>query len=258
MSPSTGRTSTLDIRTPEGVTFSLPLAGPVSRGAAWMIDFAVILGLYIGASKLSALVSIVGGDWGMAVRMLLMLAISLGYGFVSEWFMRGQTIGKKVMKLRVMDERGLTLTLGQVAVRNVMRTVDALPLLYAVGGISMVLTRHSQRLGDLAAGTVVVRLRETKEPRLESILAGQYNSFRDHPLQEARLRQRTSPEEARLCLSALLRRDTLEPGHRLRLYGELASHYRESVEFPAEVTIGLTDEQFLRNVVETLFRKRSV
>ncbi len=73
----------------------------------------------------------------------------------------------------------------------------------------------------------------------------------------ARLRQKISPEVAAVALQALLRRQALEPESRLVLFKELATHFRAKAEFPAEATDGLADEQFLRNVVDVIYRTRT-
>lgn len=253
---SLGKTTTLEIRTPEGVVFSLPLAGPVSRAIAITLDYFVVLGLAWACNTLLLLVAIVSPAWALALPVLVFFAVQMFYGMLCEWFWRGQTVGKRVMGIRVVDDRGLGLRPGQVVVRNILRAVDSLPLFYLVGGVAMVFSRHCQRLGDLAAGTVVVRSVPVREPRLEALLAGEYNSFRQHPMVEAQLRQKASPEEAGLALSALLRRNDLEPEQRLRVFSEIASHFRGVASFPEEITVALTDEQYVRNVVDTLFRKR--
>jgi len=249
-------TTTLDIRTPEGVEFSLPLAGPASRAAALTIDFVVVLAVTWGLSTLSVLVTLISPEWAAALPALIFFLVHMTYSMVLEGWWRGQTVGKRALGLRVVDARGLTLQPGQVVMRNLLRLVDILPAFYTVGGAAMVLTRHCQRLGDLAAGTVVVRRTSVREPRLDAVLAGPYNSFRHHPLVEARLRQRTTPELAALALSALMRRDALEPSARLRVFAALAAHFRELASFPAGATAGLSDEQYLRNVVETVYRRR--
>lgn len=249
-------TTTLEIRTPEGVVFSLPLAGPASRGAAVAIDLVVVVLMAWLLSTLALLLAVVSADWARALPVLILFLVKMLYGMVLEGFWRGQTLGKYVLGLRVVDDQGLSLRPSQVVVRNILRLVDSLPIFYLVGGISMVLTRHCQRLGDLAAGTVVVRESRAREPRLDALLAGEFNSFRQHPLAEARLRQRTSPELAGVALSALLRRESMEPSARLRVFGQLAAHFRSLAEFPAETTLGLSDEQYLRNVVESVYRKR--
>src|SRR5206468_250385 len=71
----------------------------------------------------------------------------------------GKTLGKRLMHLRVVDARGGPVTVGQAVVRNLVRAVDFLPLYYAVGAIAIFASPRNQRLGDLAAGTVVVRER---------------------------------------------------------------------------------------------------
>jgi hypothetical protein len=87
-------------------------------------------------------------------------------------------------------------------------------------------------------------------------MAGKYNSLRDYPHLEARLRQRVSPREAGLALQALLRRNQLDSQARLDLFEQMAAHFRSLVLFPAEACEGITAEQYVRNVVDVLFRPR--
>lgn len=150
-------TTSLTIRTPEGIEFALPLAGPVSRMLALTVDLAAIAAFSSAAAKLLAPLQMFGQDIAQATQIVLFFAIYLVYGGLTEWFWRGQTIGKKLLGLRVVDARGLRLEPAQVVVRNLMRFIDAMPALYLVGGVACVFSRHRQRLGDLAAGTVVVR-----------------------------------------------------------------------------------------------------
>ena len=251
------RVTTLKIATPEGVTFSLPLAGPFTRSVSYFLDLAVMLTVFKVLSPLFSALAVIGGDFGMGVIILVQFAFVNAMFMAVELLWRGQTVGKKVLGLRVIDERGLKLRASQVVIRNLLRFVDMLPLCYALGGTVSLFNSRSQRLGDLAAGTVVVRSVKSAPPDVESILAGKYNSLRAHPHLEARLRQKITPEEAQLALHALVRREQLAPEARVRLYGELAEHLRAKVKFPEESVFGLSDEQYVRNVVETVFRKRS-
>ena len=251
-----GRTNTLVIRTPEGISFSLLLAGPVTRFFAWAIDLACIAAVAFILSFLHALVGLVSRDIGVAVATLLYFGVSIGYGILTEWYWRGQTLGKRILKLRVVDEQGLRLQFSQIAIRNLLRFVDALPLFYLVGGLACLISRRVQRLGDYAANTVVIRSRPSVEYDLEEIASGKYNSFRDHPHIEARLRQRVSPDEAALAVQALQRRNELESDARVALFRHFADHFRALIVFPEEATFGLTDEQYVRNVVDSLFRGR--
>jgi uncharacterized RDD family membrane protein YckC len=251
------RVSTLNIATPEGVTFSVPLAGPVLRSAAYFIDIFVLMGVMKVLGYFLGLLQLLG-DVGIGLSILINFAVMEGARMVCELLWRGQTPGKKVMGLRVMDERELKLQPSQVVVRNLLRFVDMLPLFYGLGGVVSLFSSRSQRLGDLAAGTVVVRSVKTSAPDVEGILAGKFNSFREHPNLEARLRQKVAPEEAQLALHALVRREELDPAARVRLYEGLGTLFREKVKFPDETVFGLSDEQYVRNVVETVFRKREV
>ena len=243
------------IRTPEGIIFPLTLAGPVTRCLAWVVDaflMMVLEGALIGSLSVLGAIS---ADLANALAYILFFVISIGYPILLEWYWRGQTFGKRLLRLRVMDSSGLRLKPSQIVVRNLLRFVDGLPLFYAVGGISCLLSRYSQRLGDLAANTIVVRTPEIAAPDLAQILAGKFNSFREYPVLTARLRQRVSPREAGIALQALLRRDELDPSARVELFGSIATHARKIVEFPPEVTEGLTDEQYVRNLVDIVFRK---
>jgi hypothetical protein len=121
----------------------------------------------------------------------------------------------------------------------------------------MVLSRRAQRLGDLGASTVVVHIPKHAEPDLDQLLAGKFNSFRQFPHLEARLRQRATPYEARLALQSVVRRDDLEPEARVRLFGELSAHFKTLVAFPPEAVEAMPDEQYIRNVVDILFRPRT-
>jgi uncharacterized RDD family membrane protein YckC len=250
---NSSRVNTLLIRTPEGIVFPLILASPVTRFLAWIVDLACIAVMIYIAYMLLALIAAINRDFASALLIALYFLISIGYGIATEWLWRGQTVGKRLLKLRVMDSAGLRLQFSQVVIRNLLRFVDNIPLLYALGGVVCVVSRHGQRLGDIAANTIVIRLRETAEPDLDQILAGKYNSFREHPHLAARLRQRTTPEEAGIALQAVLRRNELEAGPRVELFEAIAAHLKTKVQFPQEALEGITDEQYLRNCVDILF-----
>ncbi len=244
----------LHITTPEGIEFSLPLAGPLTRFLAWTVDAVCVLGLFLAASKLLQPLYMIFPGAAYAILVLAHFAIGIGYGIILEWFWRGQTLGKRILRLRVMDEQGLRLKFSQVVIRNLMRFVDRLPLAYLVGGLACLFSRHAQRLGDFAASTIVVRQPKLTEPDLAQLLAGKFNSLRAHPHLAARLRQRASPGEAAIALQALVRRGELEPAARLTLFQALAGHFRAMVEFPAADTEGISDEQYVRNVVDILYK----
>jgi uncharacterized RDD family membrane protein YckC len=251
------RAQTLTVRTPEGVVFATRLAGPVTRFLAWGVDLLCILILSNVIGLIATLIFFVSPDLAQAISIILMFVITLSYSILLEWFWRGETVGKRLLRLRVVDLEGMRLQPSQVVVRNLLRAVDFLPAFYVVGGLACLLNRHAQRLGDIAANTVVIRMPRLDTPDVEQLLAGKFNSLRQHPHLEARLRQRVTPAEADLALRALLRRDDFEPAERVRLFSQLAAHFRELVSFPPDASEGLTDEQYVRNVVDSLFRKRA-
>ena len=251
------KTSALEIRTPEGVLFSQLLAGPVTRAAAWAVDVTCIGALLTVLSFLLLPLQIISPNLGAAAATLGYFGLSIGYGVACEWWWRGQTVGKRILRLRVVDAEGLRLQFNQIVTRNLLRFVDSLPLFYFVGGLVCWFSPKCQRLGDIAANTIVIRQPRLAQPDLDQLLAGKYNSLRQHPHLAARLRQRVSPAEAAVALQALLRRDEFEPVARVELFGELAAHFRGLVELPSEALEGITDEQFLRNVVDVVYRSRT-
>lgn len=248
--------NTLRVRTPEGVSFSFQIASPMARFLAWGIDLAVIVGLLFILLTSISLLQVFSQDFHQALIFLIYFGVSIGYGITLEWAWRGQTIGKKLLRLRVMDETGLPLQFRQVVLRNLLRVVDKLPYFYLVGGVTAVLSAKSQRLGDIASGTIVVRNRPAALPDLEQLLGDKYNSLREHVHLQARIRQAVSPREGTIALQALLRRGELTPEARITLFSSLAETFRSYVALPEEVTLGLSDEQLVRNVVDILFRSR--
>ena len=243
------------VRTPEGILFTLPLAGPVSRAWAWMIDAAAIMACYQMGGVLFRLVGLLSPDVSTAVAIFSFFILRTAYAMVMEWYWQGQTLGKRVMGLRVMDLNGLRLQPSQVIIRNLLRAVDSLPLFYMVGGAVSLINRNGQRLGDLAANTMVVKAGRTLEPDLDLILEkNRYNSLRDYPHLAARLRQQAAPEETGIALQALMRRDELSPEARVALFDEIAAHFKSKVAFPSEAVEGVSNEQYVRNVTDVLFK----
>ena len=249
--------NTLTIRTPEGISFSFILAGPVPRFLAWVIDQAVIV---VAGSVIQSLIRLIGvalPDLASATMFIIFFALSIGYGILLEWLWRGQTIGKRVMHLRVADAGGLHLHFSQIVLRNLLRVADRLPALFLLGGMTVLLNRRNQRLGDIAANTIVTRIPPVGLPDVSQIMGDKFNSFRDYAYLSARLRQNISPAEANLALRAILRRGELDPEKRLTLFAEMAQHFQGIIDFPEDATVGLTDEQYIRNIVDCIYNTDS-
>jgi uncharacterized RDD family membrane protein YckC len=248
------RTNRLQVRTPEGILFSFLLASPVARFLAVCIDVACVIAITYSLRIVVALLGVLQPDIAMAFQIIAYFVVSIAYGIGTEWFWRGQTVGKRLLRLRVLDERGLKLELNQIVIRNLLRCIDLLPAFYAVGGTVCLLTRYAQRLGDIAANTVVVRNAPILEPDLDQLRPDKWNSLRDYPHLSARLRQGVTPATAALVVEAILRRQEFGPPERLRLFHELAQHFKTLVPYPPETVDGVTDEQYVRNVADVIFR----
>ncbi len=252
----TDRINTLIIKTPEGVEFSLRLAGPVTRFLAWSIDLGTIIAIMSILNVLFTIIGVINRDLAVAANFIGFFVITIGYGIFMEWYWQGQTLGKKLLRLRVMDAQGLRLQFSQVVIRNLLRFVDSLPALYLVGGLVCLFNQRAQRLGDFAANTIVTWNPRISEPDLNQLLEGKYNSFHEYPHLEARLRQHVTPQEAQIAVQSIMRRDMLDPQERITLFRELSEYFKTLVTFPQEATDGISDERYVRNVVEALYQPR--
>jgi uncharacterized RDD family membrane protein YckC len=246
---------TIQIQTPEGVVFNLTAAGIFTRFLAWVVDGAAIMVASSLIVTLTTFLAIISPDIANALSVVLYAVISVGYGIFTEWRWRGQSFGKRLLRLRVIDASGLKLQLSQIIIRNLLRPVDLLPACYLLGGVFSFCNRRSQRLGDLAANTVVISIPEAFVLNTQSIKEGKYNSFRDYPHLESRLRQRVKPVEAAIALDAILRRDEISPAARVELFQQIAAHFRTLVPFEEKIDDMITDEQFVRNAVASIYRQ---
>jgi uncharacterized RDD family membrane protein YckC len=149
------------LETPESVAVSYPIAGIGSRFLALLIDsliqtlviIAVVIVMYVAGLNL-------GGSAGyvvFGVGTLIIAVILLGYFIFFEIVWNGQTPGKRAMRLRVILTSGYPLTPLAALIRNVLRLVDVLPTFYAVGIVTMIVNKHARRVGDLVAGTMVIK-----------------------------------------------------------------------------------------------------
>lgn len=212
----------LRVRTPENVTFEFELAAIPARAAAWVLDVLAMIALIMIAMKIVESFALAGG-FASAVGLVAVFVVQWGYGALSEWALGGQTIGKRILGLRVLDERGLRITFVQAVVRNLVRTVDFLPGFYLVGGVSALLDGRGRRLGDLAAGTIVVRERRAPTPAAIVPAAERHNTFVHDPAVVLAARRITAPErDAMIALG--LRRERLPLAVRHELFGRLADH----------------------------------
>jgi len=161
----------LSIDTPELVAIEMPLAGVGSRFIALLVDYLIwgaglVVLLILARLLLPALhaFSRISAQWAEAVVIFVLFLLNWGYFTLFEAFGNGRTPGKRVAKIRVIQRSGRSIGLLESMARNLVRYVDQVPFFYGVGVIAMFVTRQHQRLGDLAAGTLVVRDRDPESP----------------------------------------------------------------------------------------------
>ena len=227
------------IATPEGVQLALPLAGLGSRFMAGLLDYT-LCGVVFLIVILATLA--VGGDLAATiVAVTAVLAINVGYFTLFEVFGGGRTLGKRATGLRVVTDGGGQVGLRASLIRNIIRLLEFAFLFYTPAVICVLATTNNQRLGDLAAGTLVVR-----DTKLQSVVPAAPQTPEVSPERYARWDVTgIGEEEAGAVRSFLERRDQLRPGARRALAEQLAGRLRPLV---AGAQRGLGDEAFLEHL----------
>lgn len=140
------------METPEGIELELRVAGVMVRSAAWVIDLVMRLLLYF--------ICIYAFSWlqnvGKGITFILIFMLEWFYPVLFEVYFHGASIGKRAMKIKVVNDNGTPVGWSASLIRNLLRAVDFLPFLYGLGLISMLSNRQFKRLGDLSAGTIVI------------------------------------------------------------------------------------------------------
>jgi uncharacterized RDD family membrane protein YckC len=237
----------LEVETADHVVLRYDLAGGGNRGFAALVDFIIASFLGFGVLTATALLAAAFGPavvttFGGVIALLGLLAIWL-YFIVLEWMWNGQTIGKRVFGLRVIGGDGAPAGFVAVLVRNLGRIIDFLPGFYGLGLLVIVLSPRSQRLGDMAAGTYVVR---APQPRLD------YFSLRTvTPLGAgtAVTTRRLPGEAQRLVREFVAREASLAPADRARVAKQLADRLRP---YAVDADASLDDVEFLRALARAL------
>ena len=195
----------LVIETPERVPLHFALASIGNRFIACAIDHALqvltIILMVIGFTLLADY-SRVGGilsnapKWVYAILIIILFLIVSGYFAFFEWIWKGQTPGKRWLKLRVIREDGRPVTFWEASVRNLLRSFDMMPApFYSIGLISVFVSSIDQRVGDMVAGTVVVREREAEAPAFAQVFAA--------PVSDPALRRSFKPVDFTASLDSL-------------------------------------------------------
>jgi uncharacterized RDD family membrane protein YckC len=205
MSATIATEEILVIETPERVPLHFALASIGNRFLACAIDHLIqivtIVLLIFGFTVIANYSSLgerltSAPKWVYAVLVILLFLIISGYFAFFEWLRNGQTPGKRWLKLRVIREDGRPVTFWEAAVRNLLRTFDMMPTpFYSIGLISVFISSRDQRVGDLVAGTVVVRERETEAPAFAQVFTA--------PISDPAMRRSYRPVEFTANLNGL-------------------------------------------------------
>jgi uncharacterized RDD family membrane protein YckC len=238
------------VRTPERVFFRYELAGPVERVLAYVVDALCMGGLLI----LSAVVLGRAGRFAAPLVFVAFFLIQWGYFLFFEWRSNGSTPGKRMLGIKVIQDQGVRCSFERLVLRNFLRVVDAQPFLYGLGGLVLLLTPKGQRVGDLAAGTICVRV--PKAPPLAAVaeISTRFNSLREDAAARQRIRQLLSPRESELLVSLALRRDLLDRAPRLALFARTAAYLRRRLRLTGHD--GLPDERLVLNVAAVVLQEK--
>jgi len=191
---------TLIIETPERVPLHFALASIGNRFLAVAIDhfiqyLAIVLISLAVLSFAGMTGSLFGGEffqempkWTIAILIIVVFALFAGYFVFFEWLWNGQTPGKRLMKLRVIREDGRPITLWEALARNLLRIFDAVPgfvlPIYSIGLITIFMNSRDQRIGDMFAGTVVVRERTDEAPTFAETFSNRISDLAFHRVQK--------------------------------------------------------------------------
>jgi uncharacterized RDD family membrane protein YckC len=246
---------TLDVRTPESIAFSYELAGIGSRFLAVTLDLLIQIAILLALGFGLALVGMKGAGWssshahGAAFEVkfvenvvigffiFVVFMIFFGYFIVFEGLWNGQTPGKKALGLRVVRDGGYPIDFMASLIRNLIRVGEMLVGYYAVSAVIALLSPENKRLGDMAAGTIVVR--EAKMASPQSML----RDLREEPVYAATAY--VSGDERAIVKRFLERRERLEPARRVAIARQIAERVRPRL--PADLQ-RLDDEPLLERL----------
>jgi uncharacterized RDD family membrane protein YckC len=184
-----------------------------------------------------------------ALTITINFLLTWGWHVFFETKEQGRTPGKRALKLRVIDARGLPVSLYQSLVRNIVRVLDQAPAFYGIAAISTLVTSTRRRLGDIVADTLVVR--DTHALAYTGQLAAErrHNSLRT-PRVLRLIRHKISLEEREFLLTLCLRADRMSPAARYDLMQDVAASYRQKLALEED---SISGENFVRDLTAVLF-----
>jgi uncharacterized RDD family membrane protein YckC len=238
----------LTIETPEQTLLEFPLAGIGSRFLAIALDTLLQLAAYIVLGLMAALLSTegflptLGKQWGIAIVVFLAFVVQFGYYTTFEALWNGQTPGKRWTHLRVIQDSGRPIGAYDAILRNLLRIVDSLPTLYGVGIVTILLSRENKRVGDYAAGTVVIH--EKPLEGVGSIWSAAAPATAAPQIPAVSM----SVDELRLVETFFERRASLDPDVRRSMARQIAQRLGDRMNVPVEMRPD--SEKFLEALAE--------
>jgi uncharacterized RDD family membrane protein YckC len=225
----------LTIETPEQTSLEFPLAGIGSRFLAVALDTLLQIAVYLVLGLIAALVASfgvsgnLGKQWGIAILIFIAFTVQFGYFAAFETFWNGQTPGKRWTHLRVIQDSGRPINAYDAILRNLLRIVDSLPSLYAIGVVTMLISPENKRVGDYAAGTVVVH-----EKPLQGVTSIWSVAAAPSQVLPAVPSAQLSMDELQLVETFFERRASLDPEVRRSMARQIAGRLGERLNVPAE------------------------
>ncbi len=238
------------VTTPEHVPIRLEPAGAGSRFLATLIDFALVTAISMLVAFL--LINLLPGGIAAALVITANFLLTWGWHVFFETKKQGRTPGKRMLRLRVIDARGLPVSLYQSLVRNIVRVLDFAPAFYGIGAISTLVTPTRRRLGDIVADTLVIRDAQPLAYKGQLASDRRHNSLRT-PRVLRLIRNRIGLEEREFLLTLCLRADRMSAAARYDLMQEVANEYRRRLGIEEEA---LSGENFVRDLTAVLFNPR--
>lgn len=238
------------ITTPEHVPIRLEPAGAGSRFLSTLLDAAIVNGT--GTVLTSFFFIALPTGLAAALAITVNFVLTWGWHVYFETRHQGRTPGKRALKLRVIDARGLPVSLYQSLVRNIVRVLDFAPAFYGFGAVAVMLSPARRRLGDVVADTLVIRDAQPLTYAGQLAAERRHNSLRTPRVLRA-IRHKISLEEREFLLTLCLRADRMSPEARYDLMHEVAEVYREELGVEAE---SISGENFVRDLTAVLFNPR--
>ena len=240
-------TRELTITTPEHVPIRLQPAGAGSRFLAILIDSVITLG---AGSVIGAILRVLlPAGIAIALSITISFVLTWGWHVYFETRRQGRTPGKRALHLRVIDARGLPVSLYQSLVRNIVRVLDFAPAFYGIGAISVLLTSSRRRLGDVVADTLVIREAQPLAHKGQLAAERRHNSLRTPRVLRV-IRHKVGLEEREFLLTLCLRADRMSATARYDLMEEVATRYRHVLGLEPD---SISGENFVRDLTAVLF-----